>query len=130
MSRRNKSHVSLGREICPVCLTEHDSGEILLDRRLLDRLEPRTVTGWGMCDGCEEKNAAGYVALIAVKPSAQLGDNPTLSDTAGHRTGEIAHLRRTAWPNIFDSEAPSVPFVWADPEVLSMLEEMSAEAAG
>ena len=44
-----KSHVGMEQNVCPVCGKAFDTGTILLDRRLRNSLERKTVTGWSLC---------------------------------------------------------------------------------
>lgn len=43
----DKSHVSLEQQLCLVCGTAFDTGNILLDRRLRASMKHHTTTGWG-----------------------------------------------------------------------------------
>ena len=45
----SKSHVSMETKQCLVCAKEFNVG-ILLNRRLSNSLEPKTLTGYGLCD--------------------------------------------------------------------------------
>jgi hypothetical protein len=89
-----KSHVSLGQHVCPVCLSVHDSGEVLLDRRLQNSLEQRTITDWGMCPEHQKLKDDGFVALVELAEAPARGAHPLHTP----RTGRIAHIRESAWP--------------------------------
>jgi len=43
-----KSHVGMEQKVCPVCGQAFDTGVILLDKRLRNSLERKTVTGWDL----------------------------------------------------------------------------------
>jgi len=45
--RDDKSHVSLEQQLCLVCGTAFDTGNILLDRRLRASMKHHTTTGLG-----------------------------------------------------------------------------------
>ncbi len=45
----DKSHVSLEQQLCLVCGTAFDTGNILLDKRLRASMKHHTTTGWGLC---------------------------------------------------------------------------------
>ena len=44
-----KSYVTIEQHVCPVCGKAHDTGTILLDRRLRERFDMYTPTGYGLC---------------------------------------------------------------------------------
>ncbi len=53
----DKSHVSLEQQLCLVCGTAFDTGNILLDRRLRASMKHQTTTGWGplSTSACSQK---------------------------------------------------------------------------
>jgi hypothetical protein len=115
-----KSHVSMEQAQCPVCYTVFDTGSILLDRRLKDSLEQHTCTHFELCKACKEKHEAGYVALIAVE-----GEQPRGKLGTEKRTGEIAHIRRTAFAKIFNMPEPEGPLAFCQPEVIEQLKQLT-----
>lgn len=128
-----KSYVTLVQHICPVCGIKFDTGELLLDRRLKDTFEHHTVTGMSMCAQCQKLSDDGYVALVVCDPTksviterADKSHNCKPGDA--HRTGEIAHVRRTAFNKIFDVPiADNVPLVFIEPAVFTMLQTLTPE---
>jgi hypothetical protein len=88
----SKSHVSMEQHQCIVCLTLFDTGAILLNKRLAQTLEPRTVTGHGLCPECNALNAE-YVALV------ECNNDKT-------RTGVVGRVRRSVWGDIFNVPCP------------------------
>ncbi|WP_161961946.1 hypothetical protein [Xanthomonas campestris] len=44
-----KSHVSMEQRVCPVCGSPHDTGSILLDKRMRARINEKTIVGRGLC---------------------------------------------------------------------------------
>jgi len=124
-----KSFVTLEREKCPVCLSEHDTGTLLLDKRLREQFEHHTLTGWGLCEICEAKHADGYVAMIACdEDKSQKEPNGTIKLEGAYRTGAIAHVRRTVAAQIFNcAESLDKPFVFCDQGVIEYLQKIPVE---
>jgi hypothetical protein len=56
----DKSYVTL--EICPIC--QKDTGSILLDRRLKDTFESKTINPTKVCDDCKKKYLNKGVMII------------------------------------------------------------------
>ena len=56
----DKSYVTL--EICPIC--KKDTGTILLDRRLKDTFESKTINPTNVCDDCRKKYLSKGVMII------------------------------------------------------------------
>lgn len=69
----DKSYVTMAQHICPICGEIHETGELLLDKRLREVFDMHTITGWGMCPKCHEKVDEGYVAFVelAQEPTAK-----------------------------------------------------------
>lgn len=93
-----KSSVGMGFHVCPVCGQKHDE-VVLIDRMLRDRLTTNMFAGWSMCKDHQRLYDEGYIALIEAK------NEPTGLNDAD-RTGQIAHVRKEAWPNIFNAPVP------------------------
>lgn len=104
----SKSHVSMEQHQCPVCGETHNTGTILLHKKLKATLEQYTVTGQSFCPEHQKLKDEGYIALIEI-------DNKT-------RTGSLAHVRATAWSNIFDQPVPPQGIAFVEIGVLAMLQ--------
>ena len=125
----DKSHVSMEQQVCVVCAQQFDTGAILLDtrlehvpghwgeRQLRQSLEPKTVTGWGLCPACKAK--------------APPGDAETMKPGDAQRTGNIAHIKRAVWDKIFDIPAPpaNCPCAFIPEGVIDMLVKMMEGAS-
>ena len=121
----SKSYVTMQQEVCLVCAKAFDTGAILMDRRMRDTFEHKTVTGWGLCPDCKSKHDGGYVALVAVDEDLSTpGPDGKLTAEGAHRTGAVAHIRREVWPKIFDAPVPDGPLCFMEPGVLTALEAM------
>jgi hypothetical protein len=124
----DKSHVSMEQHLCIVCLAEHDTGSILLDRRLRDSLKPKTTTGWGMCPACEQKRADGFIALVACDPAKSEIAGDRVRDPGGaYRTGDIIHIKREAFAKVFNVPAPDKGVCFVEPAVVDMLKKLVAD---
>lgn len=116
-----RNYVGMGVHVCPVCLKEHDE-VVLIDKSLRPTLEKRSFMGWAMCAEHEERWREGYIALIECSDDRQ----PTLENV--NRTGAIAHVRKEAWPCIFNTPAPDTPIAFVEQGVIERLQVMMPKA--
>ena len=123
-----KSHVSMEQHVCPVCGAVHDTGAILLDKRLRESLERHTLTGRSLCPQCTERAESGMIALVGVDPerSAPPTENGNMDPNHAYRTGRIAWLRREIWSQLLDAPLPDVSMVFVEDGVLDVLERIKA----
>ena len=100
----DKSYVSMEQRICLVCGTSFDTGCILLDKRLRASMEQHTTTGWGLCAEHQRMFDEGYVALVECDPqrSGLSSKDSRLKPENAHRTGQLAHLKRSVFAALFD----------------------------
>ena len=117
-----KSYVTIEQNICPVCTKKHDTGAILMNKRLRNSFEQSTLTGWGLCKECEKLHSDGYLALVAIDETKS--KRPYKPDTV-YRTGEIAHIRYEMAEQIFNVEYSlrKYPFIFVDSAVIAKLSE-------
>jgi hypothetical protein len=125
-----RSYVSIEQHVCLVCGEAFDTGAIVMDRRLRTRFEQYTKTGWGLCPEHQKKFDEGYVALIECDPQRSgVGDASHLKPENAHRTGRLAHLRRTVFAKVFNAPIEDkLPCVFVEPGVIEKLESMMAPA--
>ena len=128
-----KSYVSLEQRVCLVCEARYDTNTLLIDRRLRPSLEPRTVTGYGLCHSHQELFDQGFVALIEIDPARS--GNPAagalVKPGQEHRTGRVAFLKREKYGQIFDIPIePDWPSVWVEPAVIDRLQTIAGEDPG
>ena len=116
-----RNYVGIGVHVCPVCLKEHDE-VVLIDKSLRPTLDERSFVGWAMCAEHEERWQEGYIALIECSNDRQ----PTLKNA--NRTGAIAHVRKEAWPRIFNVPAPDTPIAFVQQGVIERLQGMMPES--
>lgn len=117
----DRSHVGVGVHVCPVCLKEHDE-VVLLDTCLRPTLERWNFVGWAMCDEHEALWQKGYIALIECTNESQ-----TTSLADAKRTGQIAHVRKEAWPSIFSGPILNGPAVFVQQGVIEQLRALMSK---
>lgn len=119
-----KSYVSMEQKVCVVCGMTYDTNALLMDRRLKDSMEQHTITGYGACPEHQKLADEGYVALVAATST-----NTTETVESANRTGEVAHLRKQLFEDMFNTTLvpKRFPMVFVEPEVISRLKEMMAE---
>ena len=100
----DRSHVTLA--VCPIC--HEDTGAILLDRKMRDVFERRTITP-SPCEACKEKYLSVGVLLF-------VPDN-----------GSVAVIKDEAFTRIFNRELPKDKIAFCDYEVLERLGAYSQE---
>ncbi|VGO13675.1 hypothetical protein PDESU_02232 [Pontiella desulfatans] len=118
-----KSHVGMEQKVCPVCGQAFDTGAILLDKRLRNTLERKTVTGWDLCPEHAKQWEKGYIALVECDPEKSTFTDGTIKPQDAYRTGRIVHIRKAAADRIFDVEIKS-PVAFVEPGVVDALEKM------
>lgn len=114
----NREYVGMGVHVCPVCLKEHDE-VVLMDKRLRPTLNKWNFVGWAMCAEHEARWQEGYIALIECSNDQQ----PTLENV--NRTGLIAHVRKEAWPNVFNMPTPDIPIAFVQQGVIEHLQGLA-----
>jgi len=120
-----KSFVTLEAAICPVCGKQHSTGALLIDKRMKDRFEKETVTGFAMCEEHQKLLDDGFIALIGADPNLSKKEpNGSVTLRGAHRTGKIAHMRASVWPNFFgDTPVPPKGMCFVDDELIAMLKK-------
>lgn len=118
-----KSHVGMEQKVCPVCGQAFDTGTILLDKRLRNSLERKTVTGWDLCPKHAKLWQEGYIALVACDPEKSRFTGNIIKPEDAYRTGAIAHIRKAVAREIFNVEMTG-PVAFVEPAVIDMLEKM------
>ena len=113
----NKSHVGLGCTSCPICGAEH-SEVVLLNKRLRSSLPRRQVIDIALCPEHAAK-VEEYAALVGIDTAKST--QPYKPATVW-RTGEYVHIRRDAWPRIFNVPAPET-FAYCDNETIEKLRQ-------
>jgi hypothetical protein len=120
----DKSYVTMEQHICPICGINHDTGALLLHRRLRKTFDRSTLTGFSLCQECESRSAE-YLALVVIEPTRC---NPPHKPDTVYRTGEYLHLRRAVAAQLFNIETGAFPFIYIDPECADRLKQMIQES--
>lgn len=124
-----KSFVTLEIKRCIVCGKDYDSGAILIDRRLHDRFEMHTCTGFGdPCNDCTEHllgGEHGRIALVGIDETKSeiASASSTVQQQDVYRTGKISFLDKWAWQYIFDIPMPRGPLAFLSDETIALVEE-------
>ncbi len=120
----SKSHVSMETKQCLVCAKEFNVG-ILLDRRLRDSLEPKTLTGYGLCDEHSKLFEDEYIALIGIDESKSTVEiNGNILPHNAYRTGNVIHVKHKVLDGFFNvSINPKLPIIFVEDEVINKLKE-------
>lgn len=117
----NKSYVTIAQHNCPVCGVNHDTGELLLDKRLRKQFEHTTVTGHSLCPECRNKHNEGYLALVVIDERKSTA--PFTPDTV-YRLGQYAHIKYHVARQIFNQELAGFEFIYIEEDVMAKLTEM------
>ncbi len=113
----HKSYVSMEAAVCPACGREHETGALLLDRRLRPRFERVTVTGWEPCETCQGHIDDGRVILVAIEEPA----TDLVRPEDAIRTGALCYIREAAFEHVFDVPIPPRRIAFIDGAVLELL---------
>lgn len=117
-----KSYVTLETNQCSICGNIFDTGNLLLDRRLRESFEHKTLTDHSLCPDCNKLYLDGYIALIGCDESkSDKLPNGTIKFESAYRTGNILHVKKDAWVKIFNIAIPESKFVFTTDEVIQQL---------
>lgn len=124
-NERSHMGMGMGHEVCPICGTKHTE-TVLLDMKLRPVIKRDNLTGISLCPE-HAAMATEYLALVEVNNDpARRGD--TLKPHEAKRTGNIAHVRRTVIPHMFNMTVPdTTPFVYVDVGVIEKLRGLQPE---
>ena len=111
----NKSYVTMEQHQCPVCGIVFDTGALLMDKRLLDRFDNKTITGNSLCSECQSKVDEGFTILIVVR-DGESGDNP-------YRTGEMLY-----WKSANPNNKPDTPIMYIEESAANELKVQHEKA--
>lgn len=124
----SKSYVTIEAKVCPVCGKEWKTDTILMHKRLVEKFEMTTVTGYDLCPDDEAKYAEGFIALVEAKDK---GHGSTAKIHEPHRTGRIAHMKFEAAKQVFttqlERDGKMLPMVFIDQEAYEKILSMRPE---
>lgn len=122
--------VAMEQHICPICgITHQHNTGILLHRKLRSIKEEDTITGTGLCEEHDKLFKEGYIALIVADESkSHVKSNGNINVSDAHRTGELAHLKRTVFDEMFDTTIDeNMPMVFIDKDVFKLLQNLKVQ---
>lgn len=129
----NKSYVSIEKEICSVCGTSYNTGNLLIDKRMTESLKKETITGFGMCPEHDKMRENGYIALVEIDPAK----SQYYIDDEGHeklkledayRTGRYVHVTIAVAEKLFNIPVTKHPICFIQPDVFSRLIALQKKA--
>lgn len=123
----SNSHVSMEQHQCIVCGRMYNTGTLFLHKRLRQTLEPKTLTGIGLCPEHQQLKDDGYIALIECDPSKSSIRNNRSIPSETHRTDIMAHIHAAAFTELFDVPLPQERIAYVEPGVIQRLQESTQE---
>lgn len=112
-----KSFVTVEQAVCPVCGVAHDTGNLLINKRMTPIFAHTTTTHYELCPEHKRLADEDYIAFV------ECSNEPEgLSDAV--RTGQIMHLRRSVYGQIFNTPAPEGPMAFVEIGVIAKVQEM------
>lgn len=112
-----KTFVAMEAHVCGICGKTHETGSILLDKRMREVFSDRVeVTGTSTCPACKALLNEGRVAVVEVVEETRA------------RTGNIAWVTTEAWSLVFTVPVPEHRVCMAPPAVLKVIERAADEA--
>lgn len=125
----SKSYVTMEQKLCPICGTKHDTDALLLDTRMRDKFEMKTVSGYGLCKECQSKRDNEYIALVVCDETKSNIAGDTLKMENAYRTGEIFHIKKEAAKQIFNKvkDIAKRDMVFIDSKLAKQLKERMEE---
>lgn len=119
-----KSRVSMGFALCPVCGVKHDE-VVLMDSRLRKKLPHESFMGYALCKKDKAKKDEGYIALVECKNSNDGESEARMTLQDADRTGRVCHIRSEIWPKIFNSPAPTQGMRFVTVEAVEAFETLA-----
>lgn len=116
-----KSFVSCEQKICTVCTKPYDTNTLLIDYRVKDSLESKTVTGYGLCQEHEELKDKGYVALVELDPAKSKNEGSNIKLEDAYRTGRLMHIKRDVLLEILKIEQTDAPLIFIEQDLFDFL---------
>ena len=117
----DKSFVSMERKICMITGKVYETNSLILDKRMRDRFDQYTTTGFGICPEAQENIDKGFCAFVAIDhDKSELNENGTYSPEGVYRTGAVAFVKYEAAKEMFDVKVNRV-MNYCDEEVIIAL---------
>jgi hypothetical protein len=127
----SKSYVTMESKICLVCGKNVPTGTLFLDKRLKERFEQYTATGFDLCDEHKKQIEEGYVFLVGCDMSrTEIETNGTSKPENWYRTGKILGIRKKVAKQIFNIPITKSDVFPCDDEAIDKIMEMCKNNKG
>jgi hypothetical protein len=122
MKKFDENFVAMATHKCPICGKDHQHNtEILMHKQ--GRAIPKDLpaSDWSLCKKDELLFKSNYIALIETENNPE-DESQRLQMEDAIRTGRLAHLKRHAFEQVFNTEiGPDCSFVFIDAEAMDKL---------
>ena len=120
-----KDYVKMAIEICKICGTEYENGDILFNKRLQNIKDKQTVIGYGLCPEHKKLHEDGFIALIAIDESKSTkSTNGNYLPENAHRTGSLAYIKGEVFNTIFKHDINiKAEMLYVTEEIIILLKE-------
>jgi hypothetical protein len=128
MKNTQEDFAVLGEAVCEVCGIVHShTNTILLSKTLRSIPKDKRIVGYELCEPCSKLNEDGYLALAVVHECSTRGKDKLKQEDAD-RTGDIMHIRRTMFHEMFDTNIPdTLAMVFISVELFNELSQLHAK---
>lgn len=123
----SKSFTTIEQHMCAVTGKPFDSGALLINTRMEDVFEMKTVTNWGISPDVQKMFDDGFSALVVIdeeKTDFPSDGNPKPEDV--YRTGEIVYLKTALTKKILGREIKT--FCWIDKRTAEYLKSITPKS--
>jgi hypothetical protein len=123
----SKSFTTIQQELCKVTEKPYDTGALLLDKRMRDKFDMHTVTGWRYSPEVIEKFEDGFVALVEIDfNKSEKDSNGQVTPSSAYRLGRIVYIKK----HVLEEIVPTMEIkhmAWAEPEFIDYLAQLPQE---
>ncbi len=124
--KQSDEAIVMAEHICQICNKTHTHNtEILLHKQLRAIPKDKRLTGYSLCAEHAKLFEDGYVALVGCDESkSTFLKNGNMDPAGAYRSGDIMHIKRSIWNDIFDMPVDEKQeFVFCDEDAIHMLRE-------
>jgi hypothetical protein len=91
----SKSFITMEQKACPITGKVWDNGTLILDKRMKDKFERNTVTGWEFSPEAREQLDKGMMAFVEIdEGKSEKLPNGTITPSGAYRLGAVAWVKR------------------------------------
>ena len=110
----SKSHVTIEQKMCPITGNVWETGELLFDKKMRNKFENNTITGYAFSPEAQEQLDKGFVALVEVNEEKSKNTNGKAKMEDAHRTGRLCYLKREVATELFGNQIQDMNFLVED----------------